>query len=94
MLHYLVLFDRDVFSGFDSLVVKQNIFIGGSHVLKWGRLLDKTRSLFIPSMSCSPIVDDTLRREFVRDGVCPRCGDTGVWKSMALVCEFHGRFIG
>ena len=30
-----------------------------------------------------------------RDGLCPRCGDAGEWRAMALVCRNgHGTFVG
>lgn len=31
--------------------------------------------------------------DFKKMGVCPRCGDTGYWKALALNCNWHGQFI-
>ena len=29
-----------------------------------------------------------------KQGCCPRCGDKGDWINFALVCRYHGKFIG
>jgi hypothetical protein len=31
--------------------------------------------------------------DFKTEGVCPRCGDRGYWKALALNCNWHGQFI-
>lgn len=30
---------------------------------------------------------------FVEKGLCPRCGDRGFWRALALNCDWHGQFI-
>lgn len=39
------------------------------------------------------IPDNTA--EYKKQGLCPKCGDKGEWRMMALVCrQGHGRFAG
>lgn len=65
--------------------------------LEWGDWSKKFRtaaSIVPVSLMCvKPLFDDADRKFFVKRGCCPRCGDSGVWVSLALACRWHGVFI-
>jgi hypothetical protein len=38
---------------------------------------------------------NSKRKEWKEKGLCPRCGDVGEWRMMALYCrKGHGKFAG
>lgn len=36
---------------------------------------------------------DSMYAMFVKNGWCPRCGDHGSWKALALSCPWHGMYM-
>jgi hypothetical protein len=44
----------------------------------------------------TPRMDTTpdFKEQWKKDGLCPKCGDKGSWRNLALVCPTHGIFAG
>lgn len=39
------------------------------------------------------IISPAMTERFRKGGLCPRCGDRGYWKMLALFCPYHGHFL-
>lgn len=42
---------------------------------------------------CEQFFNWTAKFSFKENGCCPKCGHRGEWISLALVCNWHGKFI-
>ena len=60
---------------------------------EWGRIPGSETWLFADDQDLSLFVDPKMRQAFVSAGTCPRCGDSGYWKALAIFCPWHGRFL-
>ena len=69
----------------------------GSLELDWGDTARQFRCadslVLVPLIFVRPLFDKGDVRFFVERGACPRCGDAGEWRSLALVCKYHGIYI-
>ena len=60
--------------------------------MEWGIVPDG-RWIPVTKDSIRPLVSESMSEEFVAKGLCPRCGDRGEWRALALLCDYHGRFL-
>lgn len=59
----------------------------------WGALM-KTGDIVAASiLSLNKIGGSKTAAQRLIEGTCPKCGDRGYWKSLALFCPIHGMFI-
>lgn len=65
--------------------------------LDWGDTSKQFRCadslVLVPLIFVRPLFDRSDRKFFIERGACPRCGDVGEWRSLALVCKYHGMYI-
>ncbi len=60
--------------------------------LEWGDWPDKEWML-LTSDQLKEWVTPSIQKQFTDGGQCPRCGDPGYWKGLALFCEYHGMYV-
>lgn len=60
--------------------------------LEWGQV-PPMPYITVPETMLSPLFGSAMESRFKKNGLCPRCGDRGYWKAMALFCPWHGRFM-
>jgi len=68
-------------------------FSSENFAFEWGELPKDKMWLFIHGDDLRHFVDEEMRDGFIEMGLCPSCGDAGYWKSLALFCKWHGRFM-
>jgi hypothetical protein len=51
------------------------------------------KSLVMGASQLVQFYSSAMSEEFVKQGRCPRCGDSGYWKMLALNCHRHGMFL-
>lgn len=67
----------------------------GSLVLRWGDPPDSPKDVYCvkPARGLRRLLTMAECEEFRKLGHCPRCGNRGEWRSLALVCPWHGIFV-
>lgn len=60
--------------------------------IEWGKLPSRP-FIVVDELSLDHTFGDMMKGVLKKEGLCPRCGDEGAWKSLALVCPFHGIFL-
>lgn len=60
--------------------------------LEWGKLPSHPY-VTVPASGVGSLFGPNMLSKFKKEGLCPRCGDRGEWKVMALVCPYHGIYI-
>lgn len=66
----------------------------GPIVLEWGFVPKRKDLMIVVGESCYPTIDEIDSLNFVKQGLCPRCGDKGRWHAMTCECPWHGYFLG
>lgn len=63
--------------------------------LRWGKIDPKFKNIARTAGLISQSFNKEMFEQHKKLGVCPRCGDLGEWRSLALVCRHgHGIFAG
>lgn len=64
----------------------------GDMELEWGHVPAQPY-VTIPEHMLTQLFGSSMIKRFKEKGLCPRCGDPGYWKVMALFCPWHGQFM-
>ena len=60
--------------------------------LEWGSIPEK--NWVVATLDeIDNFVNESMKKTFKKQGLCPRCGDDGEWKNFALLCRWHGMFL-
>lgn len=76
----------DVWRGFSAHSLDE--WASSSIVLEWGEP-PTGPFMAVAVESLEHWFKDDECYKFVKDGLCPRCGDDGYWHAFALVCRHH-----
>lgn len=62
-------------------------------VFEFGEFPNNKHWIFADTADLQHAITEDDKVKFKHVGLCPECGSSGYWKNLALICEFHGRFI-
>lgn len=90
--HYVVKPDEGSIKNvdLDDIMVDAFTFVHPNEI-EWG-VVPAEPYLVVPEYMLSQVYSGQMMAHFKKNGLCPRCGDTGYWQALALYCKWHGMF--